>query len=106
MPYLAVLLAGFGGGMVRGLVGYIKYKTSYKAVKFQVYYFVFMVLISGAVGLLATWVVRESGLMPGILNPAIAFIVGYAGGDFLENIYKTIGKKPFIVNLPDILFKK
>lgn len=105
MPYLFVLLAGLGGGILRGLVGYLKYKTSYKEVKFEVKYFVFMVIVSGVIGLIAAWVTRESGLVPSMINPAIAFIVGYAGGDFLENLYKTIGRKPFIVDLPSLIKK-
>jgi len=28
------------------------------------------------------------------LSPAIAVIVGYAGGDFIENIFKIIIKQP------------
>lgn len=100
MIYFYILLAGFGGGMLRGLVGYIKYKTSYKEVKFQIYYFLFMVIASGAIGLIAAWTTKETGLVPSVFNPAVAFIIGYAGGDFLENFYKIVGKKPFIVKLP------
>ena len=31
--YFSVLAAGFGGGMTRGLVGYIKHQYSYKNVQ-------------------------------------------------------------------------
>jgi len=34
-----ILIAGFAGGMVRGLVGFIKYQYSYKNVGFDLYYF-------------------------------------------------------------------
>jgi hypothetical protein len=29
-------------------------------------------------------------------SPAIALIVGYAGGDFLENIFKVLMKRPIL----------
>jgi len=31
----AVILAGFGGGVIRGLVGFLKHKYSYKDVSFS-----------------------------------------------------------------------
>ena len=37
--YLSILIAGFGGGVVRGLVGFIEHQFSYKNVKFQLPYF-------------------------------------------------------------------
>jgi len=48
------------------------------------------------------WVVKELGitfLEIEILSPAIALIVGYAGGDFLENIFKILMKEPNLFNL-------
>lgn len=97
--YLAVLLAGFGGGVVRGLVGFIKHQFAYKQVGFNLPYFIAMMLISGAIGFLTAVVVKELGLtflgLP-YLTPALAFVIGYAGGDFLENIYKIIFKKSSI----------
>lgn len=98
MLYIYILLAGLGGGLLRGLVGYTKYKVSYKDVKFEPKYFLFLVLVAGAVGVITAAVVKESGLLPTIANPAVAFIVGYAGGDFIENLYKIIGKKPILYN--------
>lgn len=92
-----ILLAGFGGGMLRGIVGFIKYQFSYKDVKFNLPYFLFMIALSGGVGLATAWAVKGSGLdifNLSALNPSLALIVGYAGGDFLENIYKIIVKKP------------
>jgi hypothetical protein len=46
--------------------------------------------------------VKELGMtfFDGYFTPAIAFIVGYAGGDFLENIYKIILKKPSLYSFP------
>ena len=98
------LLAGFTGGVVRGLVGFIKHRYSYKNVSFELPYFVSMMAISGIIGGIATFAVRELGIsFLGVesLSPAMALIIGYAGGDFLENIYKIILKKPTIFKLPE-----
>ena len=91
-----LLLAGAGGGLVRGIVGFIKHQFAYKNVKFQPEYLALMITLSALVGLMVTWAIVQSGLqLPVVqqINPAIAFIVGYAGGDFIENLYKiVIGK--------------
>ena len=92
--YLPILIAGFGGGVIRGLVGYIKHQFSYKNVEFKLPYFFSMMVLSGIIGLLAAVAIRELGFtFLGSFTPALAFIVGYAGGDFIENIYKIITKK-------------
>ena len=98
------LLAGFTGGVVRGLVGFIKHRYSYKNVSFELPYFVSMMAISGVVGGVATFAVSELGIsFLGVesLSYAMALIIGYAGGDFLENIYKIILKKPTLFKLPN-----
>lgn len=102
-----ILLAGFAGGAIRGLVGYIKYQYAYKHVTFRLDYFFFMVFISGIVGLAAGWVAKGivETLGTAAINEFYAFIAGYAGGDFIENIYKTITKKPSLYNLPEIKTK-
>lgn len=90
----SIILAAFGGGVLRGLVGFIKHQFSYKDVAFRPYYFLGTVFISGVIGSVAAVVIKEAGFT--LLNqfsPALAFIVGYAGGDFLENLYKIIIKK-------------
>jgi len=94
--YLLIFVAGFGGGAVRGLVGFIKHQFSYKNVEFRLPYFIAMVFLSGVIGLLTAIAIKEAGLtFLGLdyLTPALAFIIGYAGGDFLENVYKIIVKK-------------
>jgi len=88
MDYLIILIAGFGGGVIRGLVGYIKHQYSYKNVGFNTPYFFTMMFLSGIIGVLTAVAVKELG------SSAVAFVAGYAGGDFLENIYKIIIKKP------------
>lgn len=77
---LLILIAGFGGGIVRGLTGFVKHQYSYKNVKFNLPYFLLMMFLSGLIGLLTAAVVDG--------QPALAFVAGYAGGDFIENLYK------------------
>lgn len=77
------------------MVGYIKHQFSYKKVGFDLKYFIGMMFISGIIGLLIAVGVRETGIqfLGGSFTPALAFVIGYAGGDFLENLYKIIIKK-------------
>lgn len=97
--YELILIAGFGGGAIRGLVGFIKHQYSYKDVKFNLSYFLSMMFLSGIIGVAVSASVKEVGITflgSGNVTPALAFIIGYAGGDFIENIYKIIVKKPQI----------
>lgn len=92
-------IAGFIGGVIRGIVGIIKYALSYKDVKFNWFYFGGITFISGLIGLASAWIISDLGLtFEGIagVSPAIALIAGYAGGDFLENIFKVLMKKPIL----------
>jgi len=92
--YFQILISSFGGGVVRGLVGFVKHQYSYKNVGFNLPYFLGMSFLSGVVGLLCSVSVKEVGLnLLGDFTPALAFIIGYAGGDFIENIYKIIIKQ-------------
>ncbi len=92
--YFYILLAGFFGGVIRGLVGFIKHQFSYKNVPFKLTYFLGVAFLSGIIGLMTAMAVRELGFeLEGLFSPALSFIVGYAGGDFIENIYKIITKK-------------
>lgn len=93
MP-INIFLAGFGGGVARGLVGFIKHQFSYKNVEFNPVYFFTMMFISGAIGAAAAAAIKGVGFIyPDSFGPALSFIVGYAGGDFIENIYKIIINK-------------
>lgn len=95
--YLPILISAFGGGVVRGLVGFIKHQFSYKNVPFNLSYFFGMSFLSGIIGLLSAIAIKEVGFtLEGTFTPALSFIVGYAGGDFIENIYKIIIKKSSI----------
>ena len=92
-----LLLAGAGGGVVRGLMGLTKHQLAYKEVEFKPLYFFGTVGISGFIGLAVTWAIVGSGLelpFTTTFNTAIAFIIGYAGGDFIENLYKILLKQP------------
>ena len=95
-------LAGFLGGLIRGIVGILKYIYSYKDVPIKWGYFIGTAIVSGLIGLTAAWIVQELGIAfvgAQTISPAIALIVGYAGGDFLENVFKIIIKEPNLFNL-------
>lgn len=106
MPHLAfILLAGFMGGILRGLVGYGKYRSSYKGVTFNLGYFLLTVGISGLVGFVAAWVSEDIGITflgLSTITPAIALIIGYAGGDFIENLFKILTGKTSLYDLPTL----
>ncbi len=89
--------------MVRGLVGYVKHQYSYKNVGFDVSYFFGMSFLSGVIGVLCAVATRELGLVffGESFTPAIAFFVGYAGGDFVENVAKIIMKEPSLYSFPE-----
>lgn len=92
--YISILISGFGGGAIRGMIGYLKHQYDYKKVEFNLSYFFVMMFLSGIIGLLAALAIRETGVIKSIsdFSPAISFIVGYAGGDFLDGVYKIILK--------------
>lgn len=100
--YIGILFAGFGGGVIRGVVGYIKYQFKFKNVPFKPWYFLGMMVLSGVVGLLTAVAVKSAGItILGLeITPGMAFIIGYAGGDFIENIYKIVFKKDTIFEIP------
>jgi len=94
MSILYIFIAAFGGGFVRGLVGFIKHQFSYKNVPFRWKYFLGMMAVSGLIGIVSAFAIKELGFtLFGQFTPALAFVIGYAGGDFIENIYKIIIKK-------------
>ena len=91
---LTIFISAFGGGFFRGLVGFIKHQFSYKNVPFKMNYFLGMLFVSGIICLVTATAMKELGLtLFGAFTPALAFVIGYAGGDFVENIYKIIIKK-------------
>ena len=78
--YLIYILAGFIGGIIRGLVGFVKNKTIEKADHFKPSYFVVTILIAGIVGAAAGALADTEW--------QVSFLAGYAGTDFIENLYK------------------
>jgi hypothetical protein len=103
---LTILFTGLLGGIIRGLVGYLKYRSSYKNTNFMWNYFLLSVGICGVVGLLTAWITRDLGLtflgLP-VITPAIAIVVGYAGGYFIENIFKILTGKTSLFEIPTII---
>jgi uncharacterized membrane protein YjgN (DUF898 family) len=101
---LIFVVIGLLGGLIRGLVGFTKYLTSYKGVKFNWAYFGITIGVSGLVGGISGWIFN--GIMGELaMNQFYAFIAGYAGGDFLENSFRIIFKQPTIFKLPEVLEK-
>lgn len=94
--YISILIAGFGGGLVRGLIGFLKNQYSYKNTGFNIPYFFVMMFLSGIIGILVSKAIDGSYIVFGgveSVSPSLAFIIGYAGGDFLEGVYKILFKK-------------
>ncbi|PWU22492.1 hypothetical protein C5B42_05755 [Candidatus Cerribacteria bacterium 'Amazon FNV 2010 28 9'] len=79
--FLMYVIAGFSGGVIRGLVGFAKHRSSKKKQKFKSSYFATSVLISGVIG-------SAAGALVGSAQWQISFLAGYAGIDFIENLYK------------------
>jgi hypothetical protein len=78
--FIIYLLAGFTGGIIRGLVGFVKNKTLEKVDHFKPPYFVVTILIAGIVGAAAGALADTEW--------QVSFLAGYAGTDFIENLYK------------------
>ena len=99
---------GFLGGVIRSLLGLIKYSQSYKEVKIKPWYLLSTTLLSGFVGLITAWVISDLGIaLLDLENLPLAFalVVGYAGGDFIENIFKIMTKDPNFLKIGE-KFKK
>lgn len=80
MDLVFVFLAGFLGGVIRALVGITKkVRSSSKKKKIRKDYIILNVLSGGGTGLLV-------GLF--INDVKFALLAGYAGSDFLENLFK------------------
>jgi len=86
---IEIFLAGFLGGIIRGLVGISKYMTSTPSKKRRVRwdYFVVSLFASGGLGLLVGVFVYD--------DVRFALLAGYAGTDFIENLFKIKMKKRF-----------
>jgi len=78
--FLIYIFAGFLGGIVLGLVGFVKNKTIEKVDHFKPSYFIITILIAGVVGAAAGALADTEW--------QVSFLAGYAGTDFIENLYK------------------
>ena len=87
MTTIEIFVAGFLGGLIRGLVGITKYlsKTPSKKRKVRADYIILTLLSSGGMGLLAGVFIAT--------DLKFALLAGYAGSDFIEGLYKIKMKK-------------
>ncbi|MBI4139762.1 hypothetical protein HY483_02250 [Candidatus Woesearchaeota archaeon] len=76
------IYAGFGflGGFTRAVIGLLKLYTPKKRGEVKPLYMLISLLGSGIIGIFAALVISTS--FP------LAILAGYAGTDFIENIYK------------------
>lgn len=85
---LPSILFGILGGLVRALVGIVKYfEKNKKEQKIRFWYLAFSLFVAALVGGIA-------GAIAGG-DWRLAVIAGYAGTDFLEGIYKIKKKQGF-----------
>lgn len=79
---LMIFLAGFVGGLIRGLIGITKYinATPAKRRRVRKEWIVLSLLSSGGMGLLAGVFIAE--------DIRFALVAGYAGTDFIESLFK------------------
>lgn len=84
---LFIFLAGFLGGIIRGLIGITKYinATPSKRRKIRKDWIILSLLSSGGMGLMAGVFIAE--------DIKFALVAGYAGTDFLESLFKIKMKK-------------
>jgi hypothetical protein len=73
------IVAGFFGGLLRGLVGVAKSQVLERK-SFRLTYFLVTVLVASIVGGVAGYFADTRW--------QISFLAGYAGTDFLESMYK------------------
>ncbi len=79
IPELFLLaLAGFAGGLVRGVVGILKAVRQGRKIRKR--YFLATVLASALIGVIAAMFVEN--------DVKFSILAGYVGGDFIESLYK------------------
>jgi CBS domain-containing protein len=79
---IEIFAAGFLGGLIRGIIGISKEirKSPSKRKKLRKDYLLVTLLASGGLGLLVGVFIAD--------DIRFALLAGYAGSDFLENLYK------------------
>lgn len=96
------LIAGLLGGLLRGGMGLFKYTTSYKDVEIRPFYFAGMVALTGVIGWTSAWIAQDAiAIFLEIESPPLSFAVvaGYAGGDFIENLFKIATREPQLFDI-------
>ena len=79
--YEIYIVAGFVGGIARGLSSFLKKQRAGISGKFSYSYFFTTVFFSGILGGIAGALAESSW--------KTSFFAGYAGMDFLENLYQS-----------------
>lgn len=79
---IEIFIAGFAGGLIRGLVGIVKYMsaTPSKRRKIHSSYLLLTLLASGGLGLMVGIFIVD--------DLRFALLAGYAGTDFIEGLFK------------------
>ncbi len=87
MALFEIFIAGFLGGLIRGLIGITKYltRTPNKKRRIRSEYLALTLLASGGMGLLAGVFIAD--------DVKFALLAGYAGTDFIESLFKIKMKK-------------
>ncbi len=82
---LNAAIFGLLGGLIRALVGILKYYKINKKTKLKPAYLLVTITISAIIGIITSTALST--------NYIVNLVVGYAGIDFLENLVKIIKKK-------------
>lgn len=84
----SLLFASFGG-IVRAIIGIVKYFEKNKSEKkIRFWYIAFSILVAGFVGAVSGAIINSN-------DWRLCFLVGYAGTDFFEGLYKIKQKQGF-----------
>lgn len=84
----SLILFGVLGGLIRALVGIVKYfEKNKKDQKIRIWYLAFSLIVAAIVGAVAGAIADGDW--------RLAIIAGYAGTDFLEGLYKIKKKQGF-----------
>ena len=79
--FLSYIFAGCIGGLIRGLVG-IRKEILKKTKNISYSVLIVSILLAGIIGGFASIFITEGNIL-------VAFLAGYGGSDFLDNLYKT-----------------
>jgi len=76
------VIAGFAGGLLRAIVGILKWqiRTNTRKKKFSKEYFFATIALAGLLGVVSGLYIAN--------DPRFAVLAGYAGTDFIEGLYK------------------